>query len=147
MRSIKALLDVPYWLRGWGFQEACANDHVSIGYGRTRCRLHNWGFLTETCLKLVDELHSLGLIEDFFHHRVMLLAPFTTTSKMMHPRRNEGDGSKSENSLIFILVRNCTTTDPRDYIFVLGVLYPELEQLELNYNDTVEEVFTKATFA
>jgi hypothetical protein len=39
VQTVSAILDVHYWYRSWTLQEACANRHVVLQYGQTRCRV------------------------------------------------------------------------------------------------------------
>lgn len=47
VRTVAALVCLPYWYRGWVIQEARANSLVVLHYARVRCTVNDWSAFTQ----------------------------------------------------------------------------------------------------
>lgn len=151
IKQFAAICALPYWRRGWTFQEN-AHPWKYIWYGKLRIENTSWHFLWAACSLYVDRmalklsalsagflitpLLSISEREFFFDEKQLIttLAPFAI----------------AEDSKFYIdLLQNTfyRTSDPRDAVFALRGMIPGLAVLELDYASTPEHVFSIATEA
>jgi hypothetical protein len=67
LQTVSTLLELPYWYRGWTLQEACANEHVLLHYGQTRCRIKRWKSLSAILFRDLAVSMHIPTGRDFSH--------------------------------------------------------------------------------
>lgn len=150
--SIIALMELPYWRRGWAIRESCAITPIFFHFGDQVCELLGWHLFYDTLKRIYYDAHEFGLdITDFEYNFSTLIQPFLQARTL---RRQEFDDLRW-NSLqrlhcddFFHSVldfKMWQTTDPRDYVFVLPGFHKMFQELRTGYNDTVEDVYSDAT--
>jgi len=171
--TLGAFCNVPYWSRGWVLQESCANEHVVLHCGQTRCRVIRWTELlelSEAKFQITDEplfklmypsIPKLAVANSAIGYFVGWLTLVQRTLSKF--RRSELFGSKLES----ILVDSSTplwaqvaedlsslsnwgrwqTTDPRDTVYAMLGFMPGFMALRLkpNYHIDTERLFIRTT--
>lgn len=163
IKQFVAIDALPYWRRGWTFQEAMQSKKY-ICYGELRIVLRKWSHMSQTCSKWDKKIRvrlqdtsfwsslnsSKSSVEiDYLMRPTSLnstLRPFQVAERQFHDRlakRQLGNaGSKFCVSLQRMFYR---TSDPRDSVFVLRNLVPELVDMKSDYTDSIEIIFGEAT--
>ncbi|KAM0706256.1 hypothetical protein Q7P35_005581 [Cladosporium inversicolor] len=196
IRQFAAIDALPYWYRGWTFQEA-TNKMKFLHYGDLKFRLRDWKILhhvvSQWHRELSDSLHN-GKIDAHLLSRSdrgflargnalgATLAPFEFAERQRSDKR-ELSGSVThssipksawkfltrENALGAVLApsKNAEThrlnkklggalthssifyrtSDPKDSIFALRDCFPMFEDVHVDYEKSVENIFAEATVA
>lgn len=148
LHTVSALLDLPYWRRGWTIQEVCANKHVLLHYGQTRCRVKRWESLHSILLVDLAGFGQTPAMRNFFHwvHTVILAHVYFDDAHAL-----DKDIAKRLLTLVInTLARsNKQTSDPRDQVYSqIGSLagFQSLN-IKLDYTLTTERVFMAVTIS
>jgi hypothetical protein len=152
LNSVGALMELPYWYRGWTMQEAVAAPPIFLHFGGQGCELLGWELFYFTLQKIDDfakerNLSIGALTADLW----LILQPFVQVA--MSRRRLDDPLPMTDSYLkiaeeIFHSVldnKMWHTTDPRDYVFVLRGFHTMFEELRTGYGNTVEDVYSDAT--
>ena len=148
MKGVMTLLSLPYWRRGWVIQEAASHERVFLSLGKVTYRLTNWLSLLQTFDALATETLSRqkSMFDDLVAHYGTLLSFELAARSLQNPHLSVSPVLEAQ--LIAILNnKGWQTTDPRDAVFALAGFLSMFEDIEPNYHDSVEEVFSKATMA
>lgn len=150
--AIRALFNVPYWHRGWIFQEACANDSTRLCYSQLRFDLRSW-------MKLSDILYREGrrTQDTEILDLAMTLSSFYPLSQWHRMDSNDQasviqqcPAEHTKSAMEFYANHtDWQTSDPRDRVYaVLGSL-PGVSDLgiNINYDKPVEDVFIETSVA
>ena len=151
--SIMELMDLPYWYRGWIFQEICCHNVPIIialadqayEFGKVRMLANVLHVLAN--FASVRDIHSQSMvgISD------AIGVPFKTLSTMYEARMGSHWLShpklltKADKLLDQVLnVKMWHTTDARDSFYVLRGFHPAFAGFSANYKSSVELLFTSA---
>ena len=163
VNSISALIDLSYWYRGWTFQEAYVNEHVSLCYAKTRCRVISWRhlwlvvFWRNGLLDWLGETKALPAMLNFtnwvffawFTWDAVRLSKWNIDAGLLQSH----DGKFLFNSLtmnLWTIARSTRrTADPRDQVYSqIGAMTGlRLLNLKPDYTLTTEQVFITTTLA
>jgi hypothetical protein len=150
--AIYALMDLPYWRRGWVLQEACAyNVPVFFHLGDQSCKLVSWRLFQQTLWDAMDLVMGLKKERalECLVHSLDICMPFVLAETLRiadlrsHPSRLLPSYDKLLN--IILMHRVWQTSDPRDCVYVLRGIHPMFREIQVRYSDRVEEVFSNAT--
>lgn len=151
--SIMELMDLPYWYRGWIFQEICShNVPIFFSLADQACKVGKVQMLANVLQVLANfakarNVHSQSMagISD------AIGVPLKTVSAMHEARMGSHWLSHPEllsNADKFLdQVLNTKmwhTTDARDSFYVLRGFHPAFAGFSANYNSSVEILFTSA---
>ena len=163
VNSISALIDLSYWYRGWTFQEAYVNEHVSLCYAKTRCRVISWRhlwlvvFWRNGLLDWLGETKALPAMLNFtnwvffawFTWDAVRLSKWNIDAGLLQSH----DGKFLFDSLtmnLWTIARSTRrTADPRDQVYSqIGAMTGlRLLNLKPDYASTTEQVFIATTLA
>jgi hypothetical protein len=162
IKQLAAISALPYWRRGWTFQEN-VQPRRYICYGKLRAKFYSWTLLLSTSTlytarmqvklgirsfrALIEPLLSdseLGFLNDQGQH-ISTFAPYAFAEALWaDPARFNFDPQRFSKThfLQHIIFR---TSDPRDAVLAISKIIPELADLELDYTSTPERIFSIAT--
>lgn len=150
--SVCALMDLPYWRRGWVLQEACAYGVPVFFHLENRsCKLVSWRLLYDT----VCEALEFAKRQEMFDALASMLPsmdiclPFTLaeTLRVADMRSYPARLLPAYDQMLdmILMQRMWQTSDPRDCVFVLRGIHAMFRELQVHYSDDVEEIFSDAT--
>ena len=154
VNSMCALMDLPYWHRGWVLQEVCVHDvPVFLHLGDQSCELVSWRLFYRTLGKAMELAKSHKMFDalESLLDNVEVCVPFVLAEKIRAadmrgtPLGPTLSGKLDRLPDTMIPQRRWQTTDPRDFIYVLHGLHPIFRDLQVCYSDDVETVFSDAT--
>ena len=155
IESIAALLELPYWRRGWILQEVC-HYHIPICLSLENQTCKTAGFVPfRAAIMVVQEFaRARGLVSRAFENThaaigtTLIAVDATSLKRQFSFDVSPYNHSRHHKLLDLAQSRKLWhTSDPRDNVFVLCRSHPALAGLKVNYDDTVEEVFETATLA
>jgi len=152
--SIRELMDLPYWYRGWIFQEICPHNVPIIfsvadqayEFGKVRVLANVLHVLADFASARGIHRQSMASISD------AIGVPLKTVSTMHEARM--GSHWLNHPKLIsqadefleqMLNAKMWHTTDARDSFYVLRGFHPAFAGFRANYKASVEPVFTSAT--
>ncbi|GAB7323870.1 hypothetical protein MBLNU13_g07305t1 [Cladosporium sp. NU13] len=152
--SVQALMDLPYWYRGWIFQEICShNVPITISLADQAYEFGNMRVLGNVLNAVADlararKIHGKSMtdISDAIGvplRTVSLLREARMgTHWLSHPELLQLADEMLEEALV---AKQWHTTDARDSFYVLSAFHPAFTGFMANYEESVETVFTRAT--
>jgi hypothetical protein len=153
INTIGALMDVPYWRRGWTLQEVLiANVPICLSFeDQTSCNLTSLEPLSMTLRALCDFANSRRLYDGSMSllyssdviGLLFLNVPRLQSASVSYPADFRLYARKQLD--FFLTTKMWHTSDPRDSVFVLQSFHPAFKGMRADYSATVEEVFTEAT--
>lgn len=152
LRSVGALMELPYWRRGWALQEACVwKVPVSLHLGNQSCELVSWPLFSDLLSRLAESAkqHNMDTVK-FSYNPNSVLAPFIQAS-VLRQAEISGLGKALQHPGLetiwrsLLVMKMWHTTDPRDNVFVQRGLIPIFRELRTGYSDNVEDVYVDAT--
>lgn len=154
IKQALAIEALPYWSRGWMFQEAACNIKY-LCYGESKIWLHKWLPLLRLFLKwqhrlqikLKDDAFLFALQENLgpewitrLNLLIYALNPFE------HAELDPDQQLLSKDRFAFDMnVMFYRTSDPKDSVFVLRQLVPALAAMQPYYTRSIETIFSEAT--
>lgn len=153
LQTVSTLLDLPYWYRGWTFQEACANEHVLLHYGQTRCRIKRWESLPAI---LFNDLGVLGAqhvpaFREFFHwvHNVNIAHASAPYFNDDYPMPKDYAKRILAYCIDIFARHKKQTSDPRDQVYSqIGTIVGfRLLNIKPDYTLKTEQVFMATTIS
>jgi hypothetical protein len=152
LTSVGALMDLPYWRRGWTIQEACATRPIFFHFGGQSCKLLGWNLFYFTLDKINSFADGRNLsIGTLTSNPRLILEPFLQVGisrRRQHHSLHLTDSNLKQAEHLFRSAldnKMWHTTDPRDYVFVLRGFHTMFAELRTGYGDTVEDVYSDAT--
>ena len=148
-----AINALPYWYRGWTFQEA-TNKSKFLHYGDLKFRLRDWKILHFAISllhhEISDNLHNNRIDPHLLSRRDRefltrgnvsgaTLAPFNFAELHGSNKGEELSGSLTHSNIFY------RTSNPRDSVFALRHCFPMFADVEVDYEKPVETIFAQAT--
>jgi hypothetical protein len=175
IKQLAAVCALPYWRRGWTFQENMFGLR-HLCYGKLRIEFNCWCLTLSTCVlyiaALVDKLgviswyRSVGSLTSMSKFREdmrqlsVTFAPFAFAEEFSikvivdHIKKRPSADDKLDYIHLdlpgdfyshFFQRTFYRTRNPQDAVFALREIIPALAGVELNYESTPEHTFTVAT--
>jgi len=160
VQAVSTLLELPYWYRGWTFQEASSNENIVLHYGDSRCRVRRWDLVADVTNQ---DMKQLLFITQPERPHLLPLPNFLIWAYRVHTARffaglYNDPRWKFDLATIIACVKgeigvlqssSTQTTDPRDQIYSRIGSGPGFAHLKIepDYSLTTEQVFIATTVA
>jgi hypothetical protein len=175
IRQLAAVCALPYWRRGWTFQENMQNLR-HLCYGKLRIEFNCWRLTLGTCFfyvhalddrllvlswyRSVGSLTSMSKFLEDMRQLSVTFAPFAFAEENFikeivdHIKKRPSADNKLDYihrdlpgifQSEFFQKTFYRTSNPQDAVFALREIIPALAGVELNYESTPEHTFTVAT--
>jgi hypothetical protein len=147
-KALTALFERPWWERCWVRQEVAVSGGATVQCGSKTCDFNGIIDIADVLNILSPQLQNQPL----FKSGTSVPATVQPTTSCFLRARQFSDlkdavgGAKfADLKQLLIYTRPCKATDPRDKVFsVLGMVDPEIYDIQPDYRISIEETFTTA---